>query len=162
MNNLFKKTKKVRLLFLSILLFCILFISYQKITHKDILRQNQTYVFKNLEHKKDGIYFFYFPECPWCKEIMPILKEEAINKHVSVNITNIHDKKYSKKEKNVLEKIIQQTNHIDGLVVPFFVVIKNHEIKRARIGLISPEIKNKRSELIKNEVDHLLTEAFTS
>jgi thiol-disulfide isomerase/thioredoxin len=160
MKNSLKKTKFLRLFVLSIVVLIAVFVGYNRVTHKDVLRQNPTYVFKNLEHKKDGIYFFYFPECPWCKEIMPVLKKEAVSKNVPVIITNIHDKKYSQKEKNVLKQIIQQTNHVDGLVVPFFVVIDNHKIKKAQIGLISPEIKDNRSKRIKKEVDHLLTENF--
>lgn len=120
------------------------------------IQQNEPDVFEKLAKRKAGIYFFYFPECPWCKEILPVLKKEALAKKVSVNLINIHATSYSDADKQQLKKIIKTTGNGDEIIVPFIVTIDPQQNIRGQIGLISPTIKHKRANLIKEKVDQLL------
>lgn len=40
-------------------------------------RTNMTEILRDLAYGNDGLYYFGFPDCPWCQEVVPLLVEEA-------------------------------------------------------------------------------------
>lgn len=131
-------------------------ILYKQNEQKNYVNLNNESVFDSISQKKDGIYIFFFPECPWCKEIVPEIKKEAIENKIYVNLVNVHNSKYTQKDKKPLKTIIMKTGNGNEIIVPFILVIRNHKIIKAQIGLISPNIKENRHSLIQNEVQKLL------
>lgn len=65
------------------------------------LNENNPFVYKSEEEiieileGKTGLIYFGFPECPWCRSILPVLEEAAIENKVAeiayLNIENIRD-----------------------------------------------------------------------
>ena len=92
-----------------------------------------------------GIIYFGFPECPWCRNLVPVLldalKEKDINEIYYLNVKNIRDEKelnnegeiVVKKEGNdIYSKILEKFNDY----LPIYEGLNDNSIKR----LYSPAI----------------------
>lgn len=73
---------------LFIILFVIIFGGSYIVTNKlngtsayvdetaQLVKDNQDDVVSRLEAKEQGMYYFGFPTCPWCVELLPVLDKE--------------------------------------------------------------------------------------
>ncbi|MDN6900194.1 hypothetical protein [Oenococcus sicerae] len=82
------------------------------------------------EEKKPGIYYFGFPNCPWCVELLPVLNQELKSFHQRALVTNIRAENYSSTDNIKLEKFFMKYTTQKRLSVPFVVAIKaNGEVE---------------------------------
>lgn len=150
MKNLFKK--KILILSLLLLALCGFMYKQNLSNKKEYIIKDDPQIFSRIDNRKPGIYFFYFPECPWCEEILPILKEESDLKKKNIWMSNIHDKEFTSNDRDSLLKLYRQTNNGNEIMVPFIITINKSRHMTAQIGLISPNIKYNRKTLIRKEV----------
>lgn len=95
-------------------------------------------VINKLEKKEKGIYYFGFPTCPWCQELLPIFDNSLKTNKLKSFIVNIRSSNYTSKENIKLETFF--INHISEkkrLSVPLIIMIKNKKEIRTHIGTVS-------------------------
>lgn len=92
-----------------------------------------------IENKETAILFYGFKTCPWCQDIIPILKEEADNSSVKINYINIRPdgdtsdfdlRKEDNEDYIKLQDFLKDTFIDDSkkVYVPLVITIKNGEI----------------------------------
>lgn len=111
-----------------------------------------------------GVIYFGFPECPWCRNAVPVLleaaKETGIDKIYYFNALSIRDKKHldedgniivddegTKEYKELLELLYDDLGEYEGLndssvkrlYFPTVVFIKNGEILGLHIGTVDSQ-----------------------
>lgn len=111
-----------------------------------------------------GVIYFGFPECPWCRNAVPVLleaaKETGIDKIYYFNALSIRDKKHldedgniivddegTKEYKELLELLYDDLGEYEGLndssvkrlYFPTVVFIKNGEILGLYIGTVDSQ-----------------------
>lgn len=82
---------------------------------------------ENLENGVEGVYFMGFSDCPWCKEIVPVLEDIASKDGHSINYLNTRGNQYvnNKALQDRLSKWIATLPEADqnGGGVPFTIFI---------------------------------------
>ena len=117
---------------LFIILFVIIFGGSYIVTNKlngtsayvdetaQLVKDNQDDVVSRLEAKEQGMYYFGFPTCPWCVELLPVLDKEdklyvpfvvAINSSgdvkVHVGMVDDHDATKDKMTKDQEQRLVK-------------------------------------------------------
>lgn len=128
---------------------------------------------------KDGIIYFGFPECPWCRNMIPLLidavNELGIDKIYYFNALDIRDEKKLDDNGNVVvvkegtkeyKKLLQllhgyisvysglNDDTIERLYFPTVVFVKDGKIIGSHIGTLDSQ-KNPYKELSKKEKQEL-------
>lgn len=120
------KNKKMKL-GLFIILFAIIFGGGYIVTNKlngtsayvdetaQLVKDNPDDVVSRLEAKEQGMYYFGFPTCPWCVELLPVLDKELQADHGKAYTVDVRGKHYSDSDnaivKNSLKLIPKKTNY---------------------------------------------------
>lgn len=86
---------------------------------------------------KPGIYYYGFPTCPWCLELLPVFDSVLKQQGKKAYVVNTRADNYTSADNILLEKFF--VNHTDKkrLTVPFIVVIKNNKVTMTHIGTVS-------------------------
>lgn len=123
--------------------------------------------------KKEGILYFGYPDCPWCREVQPILKKvsKQYNKKIYYIRTRDDNKErlYSDKEKELIlpylkEYLKQDEKGEYQLYVPFVISMKNGEVLQAHLGTVKSHDANERTmtESEKLEVEDIYNNIMLS
>lgn len=85
----------------------------------------------------NGLLYFGFPDCPWCKEVVPLLQAEAKKQGVPVHYIRTRDDDrqllYTEKQREEIAPYLKEfvTRGDDGklkLYVPLVVTVRNGEM----------------------------------
>lgn len=121
---------------------------------------NPSETLQKIENKEQGIYYFGFEKCPWCKELLPVLDQTL--KENKLAAYTIDTKAESFYENNKLEKIFTNITKEKELTVPFIIFINGDKNIRYNIGTVNNHFadkqrlsKKQRQELISN-LDELI------
>lgn len=136
-----------------------------------------------------GIIYFGFPECPWCRNIVPILSEVVSDNSIStiyyLNALSIRDKKHLDENGNIVTdkegtqnyyKIVEllsgylgsyetlNDESIKRLYFPTVVFIKEGKIKLVNISTVPTQLDpyTKLTEEEKNELYSIYEEGINS
>ena len=94
---------------------------------------------------KSGLLYFGFPDCPWCREAVPILQQEAAAAGVDIYYIRTRDDErnrlYSDEQK---ERIIpylkdymdNDENGVLTLYVPVIVAVKDGKVTAGHVGTV--------------------------
>lgn len=116
---------------------------------------------------KSGIIYFGFPECPWCRNAVPVLLDSAKQNNVK-KIYYLNPKEYRGQNNNQYQELVDiLSSHLnedeDGnkkLYVPDVYFVKNGKILGNNLGTVDsqedPYIA--LSETQKSELDNIYTE----
>ncbi|MCF0260226.1 MAG: hypothetical protein HUJ54_10245 [Erysipelotrichaceae bacterium] len=94
---------------------------------------------------KSGLLYFGFPDCPWCKEAVPILQQEAEAAGVDVYYIRTRDDErnrlYSDEQKEQIIPYLKEymDNDEDGvltLYVPVIVAVKDGKVTAGHVGTV--------------------------
>lgn len=98
-----------------------------------------------LKEKKDALFYFGYPDCPWCKEAIPVLKEVSTEKKKTVYYIQTRDEKkellYSAKEKAKLTPYLRSYMKQDEkkeyqLYVPLVVMVEKGKVLKGHLGTV--------------------------
>lgn len=119
-----------------------------------MIKTSPSDIMKRIREKKQGIYYFGFPECPWCIELLPVLDESLQNANEKAYVLNTHDKTFTQPLRNELTAFYKQYVHQKRIYVPLVVSINDkHEIKvhldtvKGHNAKVSRMTKSQRKEL---------------
>lgn len=102
-------------------------------------------VLKTFDEKKDGIFYFGYPGCPWCVEAVPVLNEQAKEAGVKIQYIQTRDAEkklmYTEQQKAKLVPLVEQYLNKDDdgnyqIYVPFVLIVKNGVAKSGHIGTV--------------------------
>lgn len=94
---------------------------------------------------KTGIIYFGFPNCPWCRNIVPVLLSLAKDNNVTVYYFNPSDLRKNNDEnyeiiKNILDEYLEKNeNGQKVLYVPDVYFVKDGNIKGHYLGSVSSQ-----------------------
>lgn len=86
----------------------------------------------SLKAKKSGIYYFGFPSCPWCQELLPVFNTVLKKNKLKAYVVDTRSSTYTSKDNIVLEQFFIHYINKKRLVVPLIIMInqdgkiKNH------------------------------------
>lgn len=69
-----------------------------------LVKDNQDDVVSRLEAKEQGMYYFGFPTCPWCVELLPVLDKELQADHGKAYTVDVRGKHYSDADNAIVKK----------------------------------------------------------
>ena len=78
---------------------------------------------KRFREKKQGIYYFGFPECPWCIELLPVLDESLQNANEKAYVLNTHNQAFNQSLRQELTVFYKRHVHQKRVYVPLVVSI---------------------------------------
>lgn len=94
---------------------------------------------------KSGLLYFGFPDCPWCKEAVPILQQEAKDTGVDVYYIRTrdseHNRLYTDEQKENIVPYMKDymSNNDEGvltLYVPAIVAVKDGKAVAGHVGTV--------------------------
>ncbi|MGT2832724.1 hypothetical protein [Streptococcus halotolerans] len=86
--------------------------------------------------RQAGIYYYGFPECPWCQELVPVLERVLKEEETTAFAVDIHDKQYSQKDSQTLKSFYQDQVKQENVSVPFLVAINEAGEVRIHVGTV--------------------------
>lgn len=114
----------------------------------------------NLEKGVEGIYFMGFAECPWCKELVPVLEETAAQSNHSIHYLNTKNAAYS------TDKALQQrlqtwiaklpAEDQNNGSVPFTIFIAKDGSIKTHLGT-APTHDAPKAKMTESEMNYLKT-----
>ncbi len=124
------------------------------------IQQDPTKVVGNLVNKKQGMYYFGFPTCPWCLELLPVLDTELEQAQTTAYIVNTRADNYTKNEDLLLNEFYKKYTKDKDLSVPFVVAINSSQEVKVHVGTLKVHdaSKNKMSNKQKQKLSSLLNE----
>lgn len=138
----------------------------QKFSYRDntpqFIHEEATKVIQMIDEKKKGIYYFGFPTCPWCIELLPIFNMELKNSHEKSYVVNTRSAGFTDANRKKLRKIYSHYSKNTDLEVPLIFsvnrignlkihvgTVKGHDAKTNSLsGSQKLELENKLDELI--------------
>ncbi len=118
---------------------------------KDTSMKTALSVFQN---KETAVLYFGYPDCPWCKEAMPILGDLAEKNDQQILYVRTRDDEkellYTEAEKKELISYTKDYMQKDEegkyqLYVPFVVFVKDGEIVNAHVGTVAGHDAHERT-----------------
>lgn len=109
--------------------------------------------------KKEGIYYFGFPTCPWCKELSPVLNEVLKETGQKASVVNTRADNFTEELRSKLVTEFQKYQPGD-LSVPFLVVIDKDGNVKSHVGTI--EGHNAHIEVLNDEGKKVLKETLVN
>lgn len=103
-------------------------------------------VLTKLTNKEPGIYYFGFPTCPWCRELLPVLDGVLKEQGKQSYSVNIKSPDYTAKAKGQLTDFFNETMNDPNVAVPFVVVINGQGEVFPHIGTL-PEHNAAKAKL---------------
>lgn len=101
------------------------------------IHEDTSKIMKKLESKKRGIYYFGFPTCPWCQELLPVLDSSLKKNKLKAYVVNTRGNNYTSSDNIKLETFfIHYISKRKRLTVPLIIIIKNKGSIRAHIATV--------------------------
>lgn len=85
---------------------------------------------------RPGIYYFGYPNCPWCVELLPVFDRELKRQHKQAQVVNTRADNYRSVDNIVLEKFFIKHTFEKRLSVPFIVVIQKDGKVKTHVGTV--------------------------
>lgn len=164
------------------------------ITYKDIeLDSDNRFVYADFEKIKEiikgtGIIYFGFPECPWCRNAVPVIEEAAkqvgVDQIYYLNVSSMRDEKKLDENGNVItldegtaeyKELLEllhdvlpeykglNDSNIKRIYVPLVMTFKNGKVIDSHLSTVDSQ-DNPYVDLTKEQSDELLkiyTDAFS-
>ena len=124
------------------------------------VHEDSEQIIHKLVRKKEGIYYFGFPTCPWCVELLPVFNEVLSEHKKTAFVVNVRDKNYTNRQNGVLEKFYKQYTGEDGLSVPFVVAIDKNANVKVHVGTVDDHDASKKrlTSVRKEELINVLSD----
>lgn len=126
-----------------------------------------------IENKESGVLFFGFKTCPWCQDLIPILKDEADKLDIKINYINIRpdgdssefdlrkedNKNYIKLQEFLKNTFIDDTKKV---YVPLVLILKNGELIDYNYATIEGhdakerELNEEEIKILKDKLNNML------
>ncbi|MFD1125065.1 transporter [Lentilactobacillus raoultii] len=103
----------------------------EQFIHKSPVTTLQT-----LSNKKQGIYYFGFPTCPWCLELLPVFNKALKEHHLKSYVTNTRADNYTSQDNIKLERIFLKYRKEKRLSVPFIIEITKSGKVETHVGTV--------------------------
>lgn len=103
---------------------------------KVFLKTDPEKVVKAIQEKKAGLYYFGFPACPWCQELVPVLEDVLASHKGEVHMVNTKAKLFSKSNHEQMTAFYKEHLGGDRLYVPLLVAINSKGEIKAHSGTI--------------------------
>lgn len=122
---------------------------------------NPSNILNKIESKEQGIYYFGFKQCPWCRELLPVLNK-TLNEN-NVTAYTVDTKADYFLEKDRLEKIFSDITKEKELTVPFVIFINSNGNIQYNIGTVDnhfadkKRLTNKQSKELTSNLNDLIT-----
>lgn len=121
------------------------------------------------ENGQSGLLYFGFTGCPWCREVVPLLAEEARNAGVEVQFVRTRDDErnrlYTDEQKEKILPYLQEymSENKDGemtLYVPLVVAVDQGKAVAGHVGTVDGHDAKERemTEQEKEEADRMIKE----
>lgn len=107
-----------------------------------------------VEHEP-GVYYFGFENCPWCRELLPILDNQLEKNHVKAFTVDTKSNEFSNGDKRKIETFFEKYTGESDLTVPFTVFINSAQKVRYNIGTV-PEHNAPERRLTKKQKEQLI------
>lgn len=98
---------------------------------------DDTKIINSLVTHEPGIYYFGFENCPWCKELLPILDNQLAENNAKAYTVDTKSKEFSNEDKQKVEDFFKKYTGENELTVPFTVFINSKKEVRYNIGTVS-------------------------
>ncbi|WP_170236408.1 hypothetical protein [Streptococcus hyovaginalis] len=99
-------------------------------------QEEESLVLSRMIAKKQGLYFYGFPECPWCQESVPLLTKVLEDQQTRAYTVNIHSDNYQEDDARVLEHFYQSHLGKKSVSVPFLVAINSRGQVKTHVGTV--------------------------
>lgn len=86
--------------------------------------------------KQPGIYYYGFPECPWCQELTPIVTRLLKAHKAQAETVNVHGDTYDSVDREQLKRFYQATVKQENVSVPFLVFINSKGEIKTHVGTV--------------------------
>ncbi|MEG1299546.1 MAG: hypothetical protein RSC93_02390 [Erysipelotrichaceae bacterium] len=119
-------------------------------------------LFKTMEEKKDGIFYFGFANCPWCVQILPTLNQVAKDKQIKISYIETRN---SKNEMLLSDKELEKTINLledklecdeEGkkhIYVPFVIQIKDGIVIKSHLGSVENHDAHERDMTKEEQIE---------
>ncbi|MDY4761866.1 hypothetical protein [Streptococcus thoraltensis] len=128
--------------------------SYDTSTEQFIVADDSETLSK-MTSKQAGIYFYGFPECPWCQELLPIVNDALQGEKASAYVVDIHGNSYSEEDAATLKTFYQLNVKQKEVLVPFLVFINQEGQVKTHVGTIEGH-NAKKEKMTKNQREELM------
>lgn len=122
---------------------------------KQFIHENPSKTIDLLEKKTPGIYYFGFPTCSWCKEILPIFDSVLKKYNFKSYVVNTRSSDFTNEDNEKLKNFFVENTALDKLTVPFIVNINENGNIKTHVGTI--ENHNAKVESLTNKEKKELT-----
>lgn len=89
-----------------------------------------------MSKNKSGIYVFGFEDCPWCQQLDPVLDEVLNEYNEKAYYVDTHKEDFTKQDREILKKYIQEKTRFDDVIVPLLVVISEDGTCQYYVGTL--------------------------
>lgn len=93
-------------------------------------------VLENISKNKNGIYVFGFEDCPWCQQLYPVLDNVLSEYNEKAYYVDTHKENFTRQDREVLKKYIQEKTKFDDVVVPLLVMISEDGTYQYHVGTL--------------------------
>ncbi|MDR2661182.1 MAG: transporter [Lactobacillaceae bacterium] len=121
---------------------------------KQFIHNTPTSSISMMAKTKQGIYYYGFSTCPWCKELLPIFNEVLKKQEKTSYVVNVKSKQYTKADDLILKKFFKNYTNEEQLTVPFIVVIDSNGNVLTHVGTVSGHnaIESRMNDKQKNKL----------
>ncbi|MDI4585176.1 transporter [Oenococcus sp. UCMA 14587] len=137
------------------------FPSYNDKTRQFVHEKSTSETLSLIERKNPGIYYFGFPSCPWCQELLPLFNEELKKKELHAYVTNVRASNYTSKDNIRLEKLFIKNTNQPRLSVPFIIEITRKHKIITHVGTVKghnaelSKMDSKQKNLLKKQLNSM-------
>lgn len=116
---------------------------------------------EDLIGKKTGIYVFGYADCPWCKQLYPVLEKELKVKQLTASIIDIHEKNFTSENREDLNQFIIQNTPFNDVIVPIIFLVSKDDYLQYHVGTLEnhdatqDKLTSNQIQLLKNELDNM-------
>lgn len=130
-----------------------------KVKNHNFITKDYTEIMTDMENKVPGVYYFGFPECPYCQALVPHLQPILADHDLKALTVNMRSKEFANNEilqtrfEDFLKTFPAGVNNSAGQV-PFTIVISKDGIVDAHLG-VTPTFEDPRNPLTEAEIEFL-------
>lgn len=118
-----------------LILFLVIILSKNIVINKNN-NSNPDNVLKDLMDNKSGIYVFGFEECPWCKQLYPVLDTVLNDSNQKARYVDIRNQNFTQSDRNNLKKYIIKNTTFEEVVVPLVIMISDDNSYQYHVGTL--------------------------
>lgn len=111
-------------------------------------------ILKKMVNKTPGIYYFGFPDCPWCQGLVPVFQSVLADEGKQSWVVNIRDKSYTSTDRRQLASFFKEHRSEPEVAVPFVVAISKSGSVVTHVGTV-PTHHATQAPLTKEEESQL-------